>query len=151
MNIIPFGERHCIPVKEIIIQHIKEEGIKIKPDYENLILLQLKALIEADNSITLVAESGDKTVGYINGHICRFPLIGGTECYITELFVHDEYRRRSAGRMLLAAIEDKAKTKGVKRMILNNHTGSESYNTNFYNKNGFSKRANFANFVKNVS
>ena len=86
--------------------------------------------------------------GYINAHLCRFPLIGGVECYISDLLVAGEYRGLSVGRQLISAAEFAAVKQGAVRLMLNNGTDSDSYRRSFYAKNGFSERAGYANFVK---
>jgi GNAT superfamily N-acetyltransferase len=150
MNVLPISEIHYTQIRDIILQHIMEAGIQPHDDHGSRIIGQLVSAGNRSGSFILVSESEGTVTGYINCHLCGFPLLGGSECYVTELFVRAEYRGQAAGRTLLAAAEKKARDAGAARMILNNHTESESYSSGFYAKNGFSERTAFANFTKDL-
>lgn len=125
-----------------------EQGRKISELQEVDIKSQLTELLECKNPLTLVAKDGVKIVGYINGHIIPFPLLMKKECYVSCLLVDSEQRGKSIGQKLIVELSRRAKELGCFRLMLNNPKSAESYSREFYTKNYFTERDNFANFVK---
>lgn len=150
MKISKLNEEHIPYISEILENHLTEHEILIDQDYKRQITEQLHILCKSSGSITLVATINNRAIGYINGHLCSFPLIGGVECYITELFIHPDFRGQKIGKKLLDEIERQAKSLGCKRIMLNNAKTSEAYETSFYKKNLLEERTAMANFVKKI-
>jgi ribosomal protein S18 acetylase RimI-like enzyme len=86
--------------------------------------------------------------GFIVVHWLPFPMLGGTEAYISDLIVAREARGRGVGRELVAAVERDARARSCVRLMLNNRIGSESFQRGFYPKLGFRVRDEFASLVK---
>ena len=93
----------------------------------------------------------NKIAGYINMHICPFPMIGGTELYISDLLIMNDFRGKGIGKALLLKAEEIAGTYKCVRIMLNNAKYAQSYIRSFYKKSGFFERDDFANFIKKIS
>ncbi len=133
---------------ELIISDKKEQGRTITLEQEESICYQLTTLLKQKNPLTLVAVVNSNILGFINGHIIPFPLIMGQECYISCLLVSSESRGLGVGKKLIKEIEVLSRDLGCSRINLNNPKDAESYKRSFYNKEGYSERDHFANFVK---
>ena len=114
------------------------------------IMIQFKLICQEDNKFCYVYEDKDEILGYINTHLCLFPMIAGAELYVSDLLVRDEYRGRGIGRKLLQKAEGIAEENNCVRLMLNNLKDAASYEKGFYIKNGYVERKNIANFVKSV-
>ena len=106
------------------------------------------AELPESHAIYIAVDNLEEILGYIAVHWIPFPMIHGTECYISDLVVKDTERGRGIGTKLLAYAETEAKQRGCCRLTLNNHRHSESYRRNFYSNNGFSDRNDFVNMVR---
>jgi len=71
-----------------------------------------RELIGAHRNICLVAELGERLVGFI----CMYHVLG--EGHITNIAVDTSFQNRGAGTQLLLAAIDMAKSKGVKHLTL---------------------------------
>lgn len=113
---------------------------------------QLKACLDdpQKRSVSVARGTNGKALGYLVVHWIPFPAVHGLEGYISDLIVASYARGRGLGRALLQAVEDEAKSRGAQRLMLNNRRSAESYARQFYAKNGFSERAGFSNFVKEL-
>jgi GNAT superfamily N-acetyltransferase len=107
------------------------------------------ALCAADDShLVLVAEApGGVIVGYGAVHWLPYLILDGPEGYVSELFVRDSFRGQGVGRQLLAAIEMEARQRGCARLMLLNMRQRESYQRQFYAKQGWAERPEAANFI----
>ena len=145
-------ENEDIPeLVKMISFHKKNQNFTITKEFENTIFEGLKECLKNKLSRIFVAlTSTDKIMGYINCHFISFPMMPGKEIYISDLLIHPEYRGSGAGSKLLSKSEDYARSKGCKRLMLNNQKTEESYKREFYKKQGFKERQNFANFVKQL-
>ena len=150
MKINNMDECHIKGAAEIVLLYKKENNKPYSQQDRSQLEGQLKLLITDNSSLTLVALEDGIVIGFINGHICPFPIIMGKECYISDLLIHPGYRGRQTGKMLLNSLEEKSGKLGVKRLMLNNSKDAESYKRSFYAKNGFTERNNFSNFVKEI-
>lgn len=120
---------------------------KITNEKEEEILHYILKMIGKENNLYVKVGDKGKVEGYINYHICDFPLVGGREIYISELFVSSSIRGKKVGSDLLEYVIEKAKLEGIKRILLNNSKNSESFARNFYSKHGFQAREFMTNFI----
>jgi GNAT superfamily N-acetyltransferase len=95
-----------------------------------------------------VAEAGGLLLGYAAVHWIPFPLIYGREGYLSDLLVAQAGRGRRVGSRLLAQVEARARELGCVRVLLNNARNSEAFAREFYPKQGYQERTQFANYVK---
>jgi len=105
--------------------------------------------LDLQKSSTYIARE-DTVVGYINVHWINYYLFPGTEGYISELFVHEDYRGRGIGSRLLALVEGEARQRNCVRLNLLNSREKESYARSFYENHDFQVRIDFVNFVKSL-
>ena len=84
-----------------------------------------------------VAEEKDKVIGFASG------LTNHKWFYLTDLWVHEDYRRRGLGTKLLVMLEDKIKSAGT-LYIWTWTTGV--INPMFYKKQGYEVFATFEDF-----
>jgi ribosomal protein S18 acetylase RimI-like enzyme len=104
------------------------------------------AIASADTAVLVAGAAAVR--GFIVVHWLPFPMLGGTEAYISDLIVAREARGRGVGRELVAAVERDARARSCVRLMLNNRIGSESFQRGFYPKLGFRVRDEFASLVK---
>ena len=97
-----------------------------------------------------VAEADGQILGYAAVHWIPFPMLYGTEGYLSDLLVHQDARGKGVGQLLLAQVEARAEEVGCVRLMLNNARTAESFARGFYPKQGYRERAEFANFVKSL-
>lgn len=97
-----------------------------------------------------VAEVDGLIVGYAAVHWIPFPMVYGLEGYLSDLLVTREARGSGVGRRLLSRVEKRARELGCVRLMLNNARTAESYTREFYPKQGYRERAEFASFVKRL-
>jgi ribosomal protein S18 acetylase RimI-like enzyme len=108
----------------------------------------LRAYVDSSEREALVVESDDRIAGYIAVHWIPFPLMGGVEGYISDLVIAIGARGKGLGSALLNEAESHARSRGCRRLMLNNRVDSEGYKRGFYAKQGFRQREEFAGFVK---
>ena len=150
MEIREFKKNDTALLTDLLITYRKEQDRPLSKEEEERFFRNISLLSDAENTVTLVADSGEKITGYITAHFTVFPMIGGIECYISDLLVHPDTRGKSTGKKLLEEMSRIAESRGAARLMLNNHKDSESYRRDFYKKQNFTERDNFANFVKMV-
>lgn len=95
-----------------------------------------------------VAEAEGKLAGYASAHWLPNLILGGTEGYVSELFVARDSRGRGIGGALLDDLEAEARARGCVRMSLLNLRERESYRRGFYAKRGWTERPDAANLIK---
>lgn len=107
------------------------------------------ALCTADDShLILVAETPEGDIaGYGAVHWLPYLIHAGPEGYVSELFVNDAFRGQGIGSQLLEAIKTEALHHGCARLMLLNMRNRESYQRQFYAKQGWQERPDAANFV----
>lgn len=107
------------------------------------------ALCHADNSHSVyVAENAEGDVlGYVAVHWLPSLFLPASEGYLSELFIHDAYRGQGIGKALLATVTSEANDRGCLRLTLINHKDRDSYQREFYRKQGWIERETVANFV----
>ncbi len=118
----------------------------------NVSELQLRTcLADRENNTIFIARANDnELLGYIAVHWIPFPMLLGSEGYISDLLISRDVRGRGIGQELLAAAEDEAKARGCHRLMLNNRRSSDSYKRQFYIKTGFTERTFYSNFIKQL-
>jgi GNAT superfamily N-acetyltransferase len=96
----------------------------------------------------LVAELADgDLVGYLNMH--RQPCLhfATPEGFISELFIHADFRGKGIGGQLLDQAEKLARERGWWRLHLVNNRERDSYRRKFYESRGWTERPPMADFV----
>ena len=101
-----------------------------------------------DSHSVYVAESaiGDLS-GYVSVHWLPYLILAGPEGYVSELFIAETCRGQGVGRQLLDAVVAEARERGCARLMLLNMRHRESYQRQFYSKQGWKEREEAANFV----
>ncbi len=135
-------------IQKILIGYLQNQNQFVSKEKAEKIKHQLISLVNSETKLTMVAENNDKVVGYLNAHVCPVPLIGGTEIYISELFIDADFRGLGIGSSLLKYIENYAKEKGCIRLMLNCFKDSNTYKRKFYPMQKFEERYKVANYVK---
>ena len=107
----------------------------------------LARIIGSDEHTLLVAVEGDDLAGYISVHWHPTFLQADGEGFISELFVHPDYRMRGLGSTLIDQVRGEAVTRGCARLSLLNMRHKKSYELGFYTKRAWEERHNAANFV----
>jgi GNAT superfamily N-acetyltransferase len=98
------------------------------------------------NTVLVAEAPGGGVIGYLAVH--WFPnVMRGMEGYISELFIHPSATGMGAGSRLLAAINDCARERGCKRLLLMNRRSRESYQRGFYAKHGWEELRDGAFFT----
>jgi len=107
------------------------------------------AMGEAENShsIFVAQNSAGEIVGYGAVHWLPYLILTGPEGYISELFIREAYRGQGIGSQLLRVIKVEAQQRGCSRLMLLNRRQRESYQRQFYAKQGWAEREEMANFV----
>jgi ribosomal protein S18 acetylase RimI-like enzyme len=95
----------------------------------------------------LVVEENNQIVGYINVHWHPTFLHADGEGYISELFIHPEFRSRGIGTLLTDKIIEEGRAQGCARLCLLNMRQKPSYERAYYIKNGWAERPNAVNFI----
>lgn len=108
----------------------------------------VRTVLNSSAAAVYVAERGAVVAGFVVVHWVPFPMLGGTEAYVSDLIVRRDQRGRGVGRRLVAVVEDEARRRGCVRVMLNNRIAAESFRRAFYLKLGFRVRDDFANLVK---
>jgi len=86
-----------------------------------------------------IAEENDQVVGFASG------LTNHKWFYLTDLWVHEDYRRQGLGAKLLAKLEDKVKSLGIEHI----YTWTSGFiNPQFYEKQGYRSFTVFEDFFE---
>jgi len=98
------------------------------------------------NTVLVAETPAGGVIGYLAVH--WFPnVMRGMEGYISELFIHPSATGMGAGSRLLAAVNDCARERGCKRLLLMNRRSRESYQRGFYAKHGWEELRDGAFFT----
>jgi ribosomal protein S18 acetylase RimI-like enzyme len=136
----------CDSIATLIAElRMEEHGTSL--DHADVASVVRSAIACATTSV-LVAGNAAGVRGFIVVHWLPFPMLGGTEAYISDLIVGREARGQGVGRDLVAAAEREARARSCVRLMLNNRVAAESFQRAFYPKLGFRVRDEFANLVK---
>lgn len=142
-------EKDLIFLAQLILNYRKQVFKENMEEVENILNTFNLAISENDNTYVFVTED-DKAHAYINFNILNFPLIGGKELYISELFVSENSKGKGYGTALLNFAIETGKSLKCKRIMLNNGKETESFLRNFYKNHNFIERENMANFILNL-
>lgn len=115
-------------------------------------MAQRLAESQADEShVALVAEDGrGQMLGYAAMHFLPYLMLPGPEAYVSELFVKASARGKGVGQQMLKHLEKLAQERGCARLMLITLRDRESYEREFYKKQGWQERPVVANFVLNL-
>jgi GNAT superfamily N-acetyltransferase len=106
-------------------------------------------MCSADDSHSLYVAVGesDALVGYASVHWLPYLFLPGPEGFVSELFVQNAQRGMGVGARLLEMVVQEARARGCSRLQLINFRHRESYQRQFYTKQGWEERPLAANFV----
>jgi len=136
----------CDSIAALIVElRMEEHGTSL--DRAEVASVVRSAIACATTSV-LVAEQAAGVLGFIVVHWLPFPMLAGTEAYVSDLIVGRQSRGQGIGRDLVAAAEQEARARSCVRLMLNNRVTAESFQRAFYPKLGFRVRNEFANLVK---
>lgn len=136
----------CDAIAALIVElRMEEHGTSL--DRAEVGSVVRSAMACATTSV-LVAEEAAGVLGFVVVHWLPFPMLAGTEAYVSDLIVGRQARGRGIGRNLVAAAEQEARARSCVRLMLNNRVAAESFQRAFYPKLGFRVRNEFANLVK---
>ncbi|OUL24849.1 hypothetical protein BV372_28520 [Nostoc sp. T09] len=100
-----------------------------------------------DSHSIYVAENAEtQVIGYVAVHWLPCPFLPKPQAYISELFIHEAYRGQGIGKRLLETATSEALMRGCLLLMLHNNKERESYQREFYRKQGWIERENIANF-----
>ena len=97
-----------------------------------------------DDALVLVAESGDRIVGYLLAHCHLTFLANGSVGWVEELMVDESWRRKGVGAALMTAAETWSTAKGAAYIALASRRAMT-----FYEAIGYEDSATF--FRKSLS
>jgi len=101
-----------------------------------------------DSHLILVAQtSSGEIAGYCAVHWLPYLILAGPEGYVSELFIKEDFRGQGIGSQLLESVKTEAQKRGCSRLMLLNMRKRESYQRQFYSKQGWEERPDAANFV----
>jgi ribosomal protein S18 acetylase RimI-like enzyme len=107
----------------------------------------LERIVRSNEHTLLVAEENNKIVGYVNAHWQPTMLRADGEGYISELFIHPDFRSRNLGTLLTEKVIEEGKARGCARLSLLNMRHKPSYGRGYDTKRGWQERPNAANFI----
>ena len=104
---------------------------------ERLTEQDLRAIIQSDKTLLLMAEEDDRYIGSLTLVVFRIP--SGTRARIEDLVVQETARGRGVGRSLVQKAMEMADALGAEAVDLTTHPSREAANT-LYKKLGFEIR-----------
>lgn len=115
---------------------------------EERVLRHLSLCNADDSHLVLVAQTPESQIaGYCAVHWLPYMILAGPEGYVSELFIREEFRGQGIGGQLLDVIKAEAQKRGCARLMLLNMRMRESYQRQFYAKQGWEERPDAANFI----
>ena len=116
----------------------KEELEKIYDDFTRMEIADGVPQAERKR-FSYTAEENDMVVGFASG------LTNHKWFYLSDMWVHEDYRRQGLGTKLLGLLEDKTKTAGIKHIYTWTHGFT---NPHFYKKQGYQIFTVFEDFFE---
>jgi GNAT superfamily N-acetyltransferase len=136
----------CEAIVDLVVALRREErGVTVDRDP---VVEAVRSALDCSAAAVFIAELHAELVGFVVVHWISFPMLGGTEAYISDLIVRLNERGRGTGRRLVEVVESEARGRRCVRIMLNNRIAAESFRRSFYPKLGFRVRDDFANLVK---
>lgn len=108
----------------------------------------LKRALASPDGFCRAAQVDGRVRGYLSAHWLTYLVMPAPELYVSELFIHQDWRGRGLGGMLLEAAEAEAARLGASRLMLFTGKGRECYDRGFYPGRGWVERPMVANFVR---
>ena len=105
---------------------------------------------DRSHSLFVAEEQDGEILGYAAVHWLPYLLLKAPEGYVSELFVTAQSRGKGVGAALLQKIRAEATERGCSRLTLINIRTRESYQRQFYKKQGWIERPDDARFVLNL-
>lgn len=116
----------------------KQELDDIYEDFKKIEIQDGVPQVEQERH-SITAEENGMVVGFASG------LTNHKWFYLTDLWVHEDYRRQGLGTKVLAMLEDKVKTLGIQHM----YTWTSGFiNPKFYEKQGYCVFTVFEDFFE---
>ena len=117
----------------------KQELDEIYEDFKKIEKQYAVPQVEEER-YNVTAEEGGKVVGMASG------LTSHKWFYLTDLWVHEDYRGQGLGAKLLAMLEEKIQSIGIEHI----YTRTSGYDSNevFYEKQGYRQCLVFENFYE---
>jgi GNAT superfamily N-acetyltransferase len=103
------------------------------------------------HSVFVACISQEDVIGYIAIHWLPYLLLTGPEGYVSELFIRESHRGQGVGSQLLKVAKTEADKLGCSRLMLINLRSRESYQRQFYAKQGWEEREEAVNFIYRLS
>lgn len=129
IKIIKFKKEHAKPLAHLINQNVKT----LLPKFYNRKVINFLCKSMDDNYLVKSSEKRDLFVA-LDGK--KFVGIAGLEKNeVRSVYVHVNMQRKGIGKKLMRKIENSAKKKGYKKIIVR----SSLYSVNFYNNLGYKK------------
>ena len=132
---------------DILDELAKERGRDGVADADGVRKAFAACIGKTDHALVVALQEG-RVAGYIAVHWIPFPVLNGTEGYISDLFVAAQSRGSGIGNMLLQVVEERARTLHCRRLMLHNRMMDESFTRGFYSKAGFTHAEFYATLVK---
>lgn len=136
-NISDFKKIHSFATS-LLDQH-KSVRPDIFCDGEALTLDEYKMMLEDGSMITLVYESNDEVMGFINARIFTYdnPLLRKIRsCHINDLYVEEKHRQKGIAKKLIEKLSDHLKELHVQKIELRVWSFNKSA-IKFYSELGF--------------
>jgi GNAT superfamily N-acetyltransferase len=123
------------------------------PDVVESRLSQHLALcLQGDSHSVYIAETDyGEIIGFTSVHWSAYLIHHGLEGYVSELFVRESERGQGLGCSLLESVTEEAKSRGCARLLLLNVRTRESYQREFYRKQGWLEWEDAAVFIYPLS
>ena len=106
-----------------------------------------ESLADESHSVYVGVDDTGQVTGYISVHWLAYLFMPGPEGYISELFLRPAARGQGLGSALLETVKAEALERGAYRLNLLNNKHRESYEREFYQKQGWQERPEMANFI----
>ena len=104
-------------------------------------------LASAEHTVLAGVDEDDLAVGYCSVHWLPYLILERPEGFISELFVHRDWRGCGVGGRLLRSARALAIERGCGRLMLFSGRNREVYDRGFYQREGWQERSQVANFI----
>lgn len=101
-----------------VLKLLSQLGPQFAPEGDVFDAAYSDVLAQSDDHLLFVADLGESVVGYVLATIARLFFTNGDSAQIHELVVDDEARGRGIGSLLVTAVENECRTKGVKQLTV---------------------------------